>query len=492
MPFPVSCPACGKSFSIADDAYEQKIKGRVVSVKCKQCQGLIRVDGTKPPEASARTSTPAEPAPSFLVDTPGGTDRELSATQIAEEFRAGHIDETTLVWREGMAEWTEAGKVAELEPFLKSAEPQPQAADPSRKIRPMQPTLPMGMMAPPSLAARGITLPLSPPTGSGSTPETVSVPLETRLPTPRERDDAAPVRPKPPSQPRAAAEPRSAPKAAGSSPMAAPPKAAGSSPLAAQKPPSAPRAVPIPTPLPRSRPSASLSAQVPTFAEPEPAPAADPFAGAPPPVIPPYAPPSAFPAQAPVMSAQPPAASNFPGQPRAGSAFPTSPAPASAIPAYGSYGPPAASPAPKLPDSFPAAAPIDDLDFQPKRSKAVFIVIGVAVVAAIVVALLASGGESPKPVPVPTVLPTAESRPYAPAPTPTPAPAPTPSPTSASPDPLLNPNAAPGAPQNAAAPNTGNEFTDLFAQGAKKLGTARPAPSAAPQSPPSPLDPPAQ
>ena len=47
MPLPVTCPACGKSFSIADDVFEQKIKGRVVTVKCKQCQAPIRVDGTR-------------------------------------------------------------------------------------------------------------------------------------------------------------------------------------------------------------------------------------------------------------------------------------------------------------------------------------------------------------------------------------------------------------------------------------------------------------
>lgn len=53
MPFPVTCPACGKSFSISDDVYDQKIKGRVVSVKCKQCQAAIRLDGTKPAGAGS-------------------------------------------------------------------------------------------------------------------------------------------------------------------------------------------------------------------------------------------------------------------------------------------------------------------------------------------------------------------------------------------------------------------------------------------------------
>src|SRR5690606_2467974 len=144
MPFPVSCPACGKSFSIADEAYEQKIKGRVVSVKCKQCQALIRVDGTRPPptapsaaaNAPERAATGSADTVVFLVDTPGSSDRELTVKQIADEIRAGTINETTLVWREGMPEWAEAGKVPELAPLLR-----PDAAPRPAKIRPIQPTL---------------------------------------------------------------------------------------------------------------------------------------------------------------------------------------------------------------------------------------------------------------------------------------------------------------------------------------------------------------
>ena len=81
MPFPITCTACQKTFSIADDVYERKVKGRVVTIKCKQCQAGIRVDGTKdtlvisasdsvrPPDAAsaapplAAPVAPPEPAP---------------------------------------------------------------------------------------------------------------------------------------------------------------------------------------------------------------------------------------------------------------------------------------------------------------------------------------------------------------------------------------------------------------------------------------------
>jgi hypothetical protein len=74
MPFPITCAACHKTFSIADDVFERKVKGRVVTIKCKQCQAGIRVDGTKdtplfsvsdsvhPPPVAPAPVAPAVPA----------------------------------------------------------------------------------------------------------------------------------------------------------------------------------------------------------------------------------------------------------------------------------------------------------------------------------------------------------------------------------------------------------------------------------------------
>ena len=46
MALAVTCPACGKAFSITDEIYQRKVSGRVVTIKCKQCQAGIRVDAT--------------------------------------------------------------------------------------------------------------------------------------------------------------------------------------------------------------------------------------------------------------------------------------------------------------------------------------------------------------------------------------------------------------------------------------------------------------
>ena len=59
MAFPVTCPACGKAFQLATEIYERKVAGKIVSIKCKQCQAGIRVDATKPGELKVVGATPA-------------------------------------------------------------------------------------------------------------------------------------------------------------------------------------------------------------------------------------------------------------------------------------------------------------------------------------------------------------------------------------------------------------------------------------------------
>jgi hypothetical protein len=491
MPFPVSCPACGKSFSIADDAYAQKIKGRVVSVKCKQCQTLIRVDGTRPLETSAAppVSAPADPALSFLVDTPGATDRELTALKIALEIRAGRMTESTLVWREGMAEWLEAGKVSEIASSLKPPGESTGSPRPAR-LRPMQMTLPMGMMAPPSLAARGITLPLSPPTGprpqepatepsdedsdategrehGESETETERQPAVDESAEAPEDESGESLPPLDSLAPDAAEAPPPAP-----APRAAPlPKPAGSAPRAAPAPASAPRAsaVPIPTPLPRPASSPLVSAApLPAAANQEPWGAGEAVTGA--------GIATSVQAAQPTLSNYPvqrtyPEQSIFPGQQghRAGSAFPTTPAPPGLLPQSIAPAPPAPRP---YPASFPATAPIDDVEFRPKRGKTIGIVIAVAIVVMIVIAIAAaSGGGTPAPVPVPTVVAASEPRSPLAVPTRDANLASPPANRGANSDPL----SAPAAPAR-----TSNEFTNLFATGAKRLGSAKPTDSAAP------------
>src|SRR5450755_3209835 len=70
MPLPITCAACQKTFSIADDVYERKVKGRVVTIKCKQCQAGIRVDGTKDTPAFSMAGDSVRPPPAAAAPAP--------------------------------------------------------------------------------------------------------------------------------------------------------------------------------------------------------------------------------------------------------------------------------------------------------------------------------------------------------------------------------------------------------------------------------------
>src|SRR3954466_1653160 len=139
MSFPITCTACHKTFTISDEIYEKKVAGRVVTIKCKSCAQGIRVDGTK--GGTAATPGPAAPPvaepeplaapvgePLWAVDYPDGQDREFTTAEVIAEIERGAVSATTLVWRDGMAEWLEVHQVPELAPELAKIEARKRAA----------------------------------------------------------------------------------------------------------------------------------------------------------------------------------------------------------------------------------------------------------------------------------------------------------------------------------------------------------------------------
>jgi Meckel syndrome type 1 protein len=97
MPFPITCTACQKTFSIADDVYERKVKGRVVTIKCKQCQTGIRVDGSRdftparatdaatPPLATTAAAPIPVGEPALVAAAPVAADAEVTPTPTATD-----------------------------------------------------------------------------------------------------------------------------------------------------------------------------------------------------------------------------------------------------------------------------------------------------------------------------------------------------------------------------------------------------------------------
>jgi hypothetical protein len=254
MAFPVTCPSCGKAFQLATDIYERKVAGKVVSIKCKQCQSGIRVDATTPGQLKVLGTTPAAagtdsrrppaasihedsgpmrarqptllgmtapksppaageaaPEPLWAVDSGGaGEDRELDEQQIAREIASGKLAPNTLVWREGFGDWLEIANVPQLAQHLPSAKKPagvaPRVAPKSNPLNPTPAAKPASSPLNPTPAAKPAAAPIN---------RAPAAPLAPRAPAP------APKAPAP--APKASAKPAEPRAAQGSAPQLDPP-----------------------------------------------------------------------------------------------------------------------------------------------------------------------------------------------------------------------------------------------------------------------------
>jgi len=214
MAFPITCPSCGKAFQLATEIYEKKVSGKVVSIKCKQCQRGIRIDATQPgelkvlgavalaPTDSAFAKPPGEGAPRadampaaekppaaaapvrarqptligmmspsgevvtpsagalWAVDSGGqGDDRELTEAEIARELREGKLSGETLAWREGQGDWLEIKKIPEFQQYLTLPKAAPAAAP---KVEAPLPAPPAAKVEPPAPKPEAPTPPAPP------------------------------------------------------------------------------------------------------------------------------------------------------------------------------------------------------------------------------------------------------------------------------------------------------------------------------------------
>ncbi len=116
----ITCDACGSKYSIADD----KVRGRKVKVRCKNCKANILVDGTALEEGSsdggdagdignADSDHPAAPN-QWTVNLTDEDSRDMTSEEIVEGWKAGIVTEDAYVWRDGMTAWKPILEVAEL------------------------------------------------------------------------------------------------------------------------------------------------------------------------------------------------------------------------------------------------------------------------------------------------------------------------------------------------------------------------------------------
>ncbi len=116
----ITCQACHAKYTIADE----KVLGKVVKIRCKKCGATIVVDGNDP-AAHTGSSRPPPPSPSFehaahgqrdtwTVNVGDADQRAMTAPEVVAAYRAGHVNDETFCWKDGMSDWVALREIESL------------------------------------------------------------------------------------------------------------------------------------------------------------------------------------------------------------------------------------------------------------------------------------------------------------------------------------------------------------------------------------------
>lgn len=141
----VDCPSCGATYNISDE----KVRGRRVRVRCKNCSGPIIVDGeeldaedatrvyqpsfepntyddtdesTRVMSAGSGDPSEAPPPGAWTVNVSDADQRTMTLEEIVDTYNAGFITEDAFVWRAGMSDWVALMQVEEIRSAIESGE----------------------------------------------------------------------------------------------------------------------------------------------------------------------------------------------------------------------------------------------------------------------------------------------------------------------------------------------------------------------------------
>lgn len=134
-----SCDKCNRRYSIADE----KVRGKLVKIRCKNCQHIITVRGSdtgewkvvQPVRAPAAQPRPAQqvvapkPTPKPTSDPPtewhavikGQQAGPLGRQTIQKKIELGEITARTFFWKPGMPDWRRAHELPEVTLFFRPA-----------------------------------------------------------------------------------------------------------------------------------------------------------------------------------------------------------------------------------------------------------------------------------------------------------------------------------------------------------------------------------
>lgn len=121
----ISCQSCEAKYTIADE----KVRGKVVKIRCRKCNSTIVVKGTDLPAPAAVDYDDAPtrvidrdslaqlgpgPAEEWTINVSEEEQRPASTEELLELYQAGTIDGDTYVWRDGMDDWLPLDQVQVL------------------------------------------------------------------------------------------------------------------------------------------------------------------------------------------------------------------------------------------------------------------------------------------------------------------------------------------------------------------------------------------
>lgn len=122
----ISCQSCEAKYTIADE----KVRGKVVKIRCKKCSATIIVKGTELPppdydDAPTRVLDRDElafgdgrPSDEWTLSVTDDDQRTVTSEEIAALYRSGTVDDDTFAWRDGMDDWLPLGQIEELRAAL--------------------------------------------------------------------------------------------------------------------------------------------------------------------------------------------------------------------------------------------------------------------------------------------------------------------------------------------------------------------------------------
>src|SRR4051812_6372447 len=125
----ISCQSCQAKYTIADE----KVRGKVVKIRCKKCGTTIVVNGNELPadavneqeEAPTRVFDYGQGGPGgeaaaeeWTVNVAEGDQRSLSTPALLELYTQGVITADTYAWKDGMDDWLPITEIPDIAPLL--------------------------------------------------------------------------------------------------------------------------------------------------------------------------------------------------------------------------------------------------------------------------------------------------------------------------------------------------------------------------------------